>query len=79
MGGILRSGAQLVALGIALGVAGNFATSRLIASQLWNTSPHDPLTLAAAVSVIGLVALAACYVPARRAMRVDPMTALRQD
>jgi ABC-type antimicrobial peptide transport system permease subunit len=79
MGGILRSGAQLVALGVAVGVAGNFATSRLIASQLWNISPHDPLTLAAAVSVIALVALAACYVPARRAMQVDPMTALRQD
>jgi putative ABC transport system permease protein len=79
MGGILRSGAQLVALGVAVGVAGNFATSRLIASQLWNTSPHDPLTLAAAVSVIALVALTACYVPARRAMRIDPMTALRQD
>jgi putative ABC transport system permease protein len=79
MGGILRSGAQLVALGVAVGVVGNFATSRLIASQLWNTSPHDPLTLAAAVSAIALVALAACYVPARRAMRVDPMTALRQD
>ena len=52
MGVVLRSAAQPLALGIVVGVLGNFATSRLIASQLWNTSPHDPLTLAAAVSII---------------------------
>jgi putative ABC transport system permease protein len=79
MGVVLRSGAQLLALGVAAGVLGNFATSRLIASQLRNTSPQDPLTIAAAVSVIAVVAFGACYIPARRAMRVDPMTALRQD
>ncbi len=76
---VLGSGAQLLAVGVAVGVLGNFATSRLIASQLLNTSPQDPLTLTAAVSVIALVTLAACYIPARRAMRVDPMSALRQD
>ena len=79
MGVVLGSGAQLLAIGVAVGVLGNFATSRLIASQLWNTSPQDPLTLTAAVSVIALVTLAACYIPARRAMRVDPMSALRQE
>jgi putative ABC transport system permease protein len=79
MGVVLGSGAQLLAVGVAVGVLGNFATSRLIANQLWNTSPQDPLTLAAAVSVIALVTLAACYIPARRAMRVDPMSALRHD
>jgi len=79
MGVVFRSGAQLLALGVAAGVLGNFATSRLIANQLWNTSPQDPLTLAAAVSVVALVTLAACYIPARRAMRVEPMTALRQE
>ncbi len=52
MGVVLRSGAQLLALGVAAGLLGNFATSRLIASQLWNTSPNDPVTLAAAVSII---------------------------
>jgi predicted permease len=79
MGVVLRSGGQLLALGVAAGLLGNFATSRLIASQLWNTSRNDPVTLAAAVSVMTVVAFAACYIPARRAMGVDPMAALRQD
>ena len=66
-------------VGVGVGLLASLATSRLIANQLWNTSPHDPLTLAAAVSVIAVVALAACYLPALRAMRVDPMAALRHD
>ena len=49
----------------------------MIAAQLWGTSEHDPLTLAAVVIVIALVGLAACYFPARRATKVDPLIALR--
>jgi putative ABC transport system permease protein len=79
LGVVLRVGAQLLLLGLGLGVLASFATSRLIANQLWNTSPHDPLTLAAAISIIAIVALVACYLPALRAVRVDPMDALRHD
>jgi putative ABC transport system permease protein len=55
----------------------SLATNRLIVNQLWNTSPYDPLTVGAAVVVILAAALGACYVPAARALRVDPMAALR--
>ena len=79
LGVVLRLGAQLVVAGAAAGLLASFATSRLIANQLWNTSPHDPMILAAATVAIAVVALAACYIPARRAMTVDPMAALRQD
>jgi predicted permease len=79
LGVVLRLGAQLLLLGVSVGVLASFATGRLIANQLWNTSPHDPLTLAAAICIIAVVAFAACYLPALRAMRVDPMTALRND
>ena len=79
LGVVLSLGAQLLAVGVGVGLLASVATSRLIASQLWNTSPHDPLTLACAVAVIAVVALAACYLPALRAIRVDPMTALRHE
>ena len=79
LGVVLRLGAQLLAVGIGVGLLASLATSRLIANQLWNTSPHDPLTLAGAIAVIAVVALAACYLPALRAIRVDPMAALRHE
>jgi ABC-type antimicrobial peptide transport system permease subunit len=79
LGSVLGSGLRLLAIGIAAGVLGSFAAVRLIAHQLWNTSPYDPLAFAGAVAVIVVVALAACYFPARRAMRVDPMQALRAE
>jgi hypothetical protein len=55
----------------------SFGASRLIASQLWNTSPYDPATLLAAVAVIAGIGLLACYIPAARAVRADPVAALR--
>lgn len=76
---VLRHGVQLLAAGIVIGLLASLATGRLLANQLWNTSPHDPLTLVAATSLIAMVALAACYIPARRAMTVDPIAALRHD
>ncbi len=76
---VLRFGLRLLAIGLASGLLISFATTRLIANQLWNTSPHDPLTTAAVMALISVVTLAACYVPARRAMAVDPIAALRQE
>ena len=78
-GVVFRLGVQLLVAGAAVGLLASVVTSRLIVNQLWNTSPYDPLTLVAATAVIAVVALAACYLPARRAMAVDPMTALRND
>ena len=76
---ILRRGAQLLAIGAVAGVMASFAATRLLSTQLWNVSPHDPLTLVVAVSLVSLVALVACYLPARRAMRVEPISALREE
>ncbi len=70
-------GLRLVAAGAVIGLLGSFAATRLIAAELWGTSRHDPLTLIAVVVTIAVVGLAACYFPARRATRVDPLIALR--
>jgi hypothetical protein len=53
--------------------------NRLLVNQLWNTSPHDPLTLVSGVVVIVVIGLCACWVPAMRAMRVEPIAALRHE
>jgi putative ABC transport system permease protein len=76
---VLRMGLALVGLGIAIGVAGSLGATRLIASQLWGVKPNDPLTIGTVVLVVVLAGLAACLVPARRAMRVDPIQALRYE
>ena len=76
---VLRLGLQLVGAGLAIGVAASLATNRLLVSQLWNISPHDPLTFAVAMLIVLTIGAVACWVPARRAVRVEPMTALRQD
>jgi ABC-type antimicrobial peptide transport system permease subunit len=68
---ILRLGAQLLAAGAGVGLVASFATNQLVASQLSTISPHDPLTLAAGTLLVSLIALAACYIPARRASLVD--------
>src|SRR5262249_13270361 len=74
---ILREGVALVGVGLALGFAAAFATTRLVETFLYGVLASDPLTFVAVVLLLTLVALLACYLPARRAMKVDPMVALR--
>jgi putative ABC transport system permease protein len=76
---VLRQGMGLVAAGIVIGIAGALALMRVLSSLLYGVSAADPVTLAAVAILLMLVALAACYLPARRAMRVDPMVALRYE
>jgi putative ABC transport system permease protein len=76
---VFRVAVRLVAAGIGAGILASFATNRLLTTQLWNVSPNDPWTLAAATILVASIAFAACYIPARRAMRVDPIGALREE
>jgi ABC-type antimicrobial peptide transport system permease subunit len=75
---VVRQGTSLAALGLAIGVGAATALSRFLRALLYGVEPSDPLALAFGVVAIGLVALAACVVPARRATRVDPIQALRE-
>ncbi|HYC51436.1 MAG TPA: ADOP family duplicated permease [Gemmatimonadaceae bacterium] len=76
---VLRQGARLAVVGLLLGVGGAFALSRYLRTLLFGIEAHDPVSVVVAVGVIAAVALLACVVPARRAVRVDPMTALRSE
>jgi predicted permease len=76
---ILTRGMLFILAGLALGIAGALAATRLIASLLFGVTPSDPATFAAIAALLTLVALVACWVPARRAMRVDPIIALRYE
>jgi Acidobacterial duplicated orphan permease len=76
---ILKSGMTLVVLGLAIGLAGAMALTRLMSTLLFEVSPSDPLTFVAVVLSVILAALLACYVPARRATKVDPLIALRYE
>jgi ABC-type antimicrobial peptide transport system permease subunit len=70
---------QLTVIGIAAGLLGAIAAASLLRSVLVGVSPTDPLTLAAVALVLALVSLIACYLPAHRAMSIDPAAALRQE
>ena len=79
LGMILRQGMLPIAVGTVLGIAGALALGRLLASQLYGVKASDPLTFAGAALLLGVVAALACYLPAKRAMRVDPVVALRYE
>ena len=79
LGMVLRKGLTLVAAGIASGLVASLALTRLLSSQLWGVSANDPWTLAAVTAVLAATTLAACWLPARRAAKVDPMLALREE
>jgi putative ABC transport system permease protein len=76
---VLGQGLRLALMGVIAGVLGALALTRLLAGMLFEIKPSDPLTLAAVAVLLSVVALLACYIPARRAMRVDPMVALRHE
>ncbi len=76
---VLRDGAKMALAGVAIGLGAALGLTRLITSMLFGISAHDPVTVAGVVGLLTFVAFAACYAPARRATRVDPMVALRND
>jgi ABC-type antimicrobial peptide transport system permease subunit len=74
---ILGGGMKLVLIGVAIGVAGALALSRFVETLLFNVPPSDPLSYGLTAGLLIVVAVVACYVPARRAMRVDPLIAMQ--
>jgi putative ABC transport system permease protein len=76
---VFLEGGRLAAIGLALGLIAALALTRLMASLLFGVKPSDPVTLGMAAALLAFVALAACYIPARRATRVDPLVALRYE
>jgi putative ABC transport system permease protein len=76
---VIGHGARMALIGVAIGIGAALGLTRLMTNQLFGVSAHDPLTFAGVGILLMIVAVAACYIPARRAMRVDPMIALRHE
>jgi len=76
---ILRQGLAVIASGLIIGIVAALGATRLIEGALWGVTPSDPPTYGVVIAAITLVALFACLVPAYRAMKVDPLTAIRRE
>src|SRR5262249_19034177 len=76
---VMKQGLRLTLTGIAIGLATSAALGGVLSSLLFEVTPRDPITLSGTSLLLAIVALLACYVPARRAARVDPMVALRHE
>jgi putative ABC transport system permease protein len=75
----MKEGVKFSLFGVGLGLVSALGITRLLAGELYGVSPADPVTFLAAAILMTVVTLLACYIPTRRAMRVDPLIALRQD
>jgi len=76
---VVAEGFKLALIGVAIGTAGALALTRLLSSLLYGVKHSDPLTFVAVAFILASVALAACYIPARQATKVDPIVALRYE
>jgi ABC-type antimicrobial peptide transport system permease subunit len=76
---VLREGLALTGVGLAIGLGGAFAATHLLTSMLFEVKPSDPMILASVAVLLTVVSLSASYIPARRATKIDPLVALRQE
>jgi putative ABC transport system permease protein len=76
---VVKQGALLIAIGLVIGLIGAFAAMRVVQSLLFGVTTKDPMTFISAAAVLAVIGLLACYLPARRATKVDPIEALRRE